>query len=256
MNILFIGDIVGAPGRDIVKTMLPSLKEQYQIDFVIANGENAAHGKGITPKIYQELKAAGIDVITLGNHAYAKKEGLSITEKDLVYPGNLNGLKKDQFVVRKSVKDTTIDVLSISGQAFMENVDTSCFDFFERYRPKDANILIVDFHGEATAEKKAFAHMFYDRVSAVVGTHTHVQTADEQIIQGCGFITDVGMCGPFHSIIGREINEALAKMVYRKSTTYTIAEPPAQLNAVVLSFKHNRCVKIQRIAHYPTEIDG
>lgn len=254
MKILFLGDIVGSPGREIVKEKLPFLVAQHNIDFVIANGENSAHGKGITPKIYQELKSVGVDVITLGNHAYAKKEGLSITEKDLVYPGNLIGLKQNQYIVRKKINDVTIDVMSISGSAFMDNIDKSCFEFFEKVYPKDSQILIVDFHGEATAEKKAFAYMHADKITAVVGTHTHVQTADEQIIKGCGFISDVGMCGPFHSIIGRDIQEAIDKMVHKKVTTYTIAPAPAQLNAVILTVENNRTTHIERVAYYPVEI--
>lgn len=255
MNILFIGDIVGASGRAAVKKHLPALKQRYEIDFVIANGENAAHGKGITPRIYQELITNGIQCITLGNHAYSKSEIMMIKEQAdrLVFPENL--MPTSDLVQTKvfRVKDRTLAVTNLMTQVFMENVSESPFETMDKILEKiSADVHIVDLHGEATSEKIAFAYHYKNKLAAVFGTHTHVQTADERIIDGCAFISDVGMTGPYESIIGRDIGEVLSRIIQKTATKYTIAESEAVFCAVYVRFdSFNRAEKVERIQLRP-----
>lgn len=255
MNILFIGDIVGASGRAAVKKHLPALKARYAIDFVIANGENAAHGKGITPRIYQELITGGIDCITLGNHAYSKSEVLAIKDQAdrLVFPINLYPVSDLVQTKIFRVKNKTIAVSNVMTQVFMENVSQSPFDIMEQVLSSvSADIHLVDLHGEATSEKIAFAYQYKNSLGGVFGTHTHVQTADERIIDGCAFISDVGMTGPYDSIIGRDIEEVLQRIIHKKATKYTIAESEAVFSAVVVRFgDNNRAEFIERIQIRP-----
>lgn len=256
MKILFIGDVVGSPGRAIVQSLLPVLKEEYQVDFVICNGENAAHGKGITNRLAKAILSWGVDVITLGNHAYAKRE---VQDLDLslpvVFPANLTGPFSEHHTLVFNHLDTTIAVTNICGEAFMNNVFESPYPLMERIlQETKADIHIVDFHGETTAEKKAFVYEFKDRVSAVIGTHTHTQTADEQIIDGCAFITDVGMCGAYQSILGRDIHEALSKMIHNETTQYKVSNNPALFSGVLMEFnKQHKAISIERIYIKPEE---
>ena len=255
MNILFIGDIVGASGRAAVKKHLPALKQRYDIDFVIANGENAAHGKGITPRIYQELITNGIQCITLGNHAYSKSEIIMIKDQAdrLVFPVNLIPTSDLSQTKIFRVKDKTLAITNLMTQVFMENVSQSPFESMDTILDHiHADIHIVDLHGEATSEKIAFAYHFKNVLGGVFGTHTHVQTADERIIDGCAFISDVGMTGPYESIIGRDISEVLARIIQKTATKYTIAETEAVFSAVYVSFDaSNRAEKIERIQIRP-----
>ena len=255
MNILFIGDIVGASGRAAVKKHLPALKQRYDIDFVIANGENAAHGKGITPRIYQELITNGIQCITLGNHAYSKSEIMMIKEQAdrLVFPENL--IPTSEWIQTKifHVKNKSLAITNMMTQVFMENVSESPFESMEKIlKYVKADIHIVDLHGEATSEKIAFAYHYKNQLAGVFGTHTHVQTADERIIDGCAFISDVGMTGPYESIIGRDITEVLSRIIQKTTTKYTIAESEAVFCALYVCFdEQNRAEKIERIQLRP-----
>lgn len=256
MNILFIGDVVGSQGRAIVQSLLPILKEEHQADFVIVNGENAAHGKGITNKIANQILSWGVDVITLGNHAYAKREVQALDlSLPVVFPANLTGSFSNHHTLVFNCLDTKIAVTNICGEAFMNNVFESPYPVMERILEKtDADIHIVDFHGETTAEKKAFVYQFKHQLSAVLGTHTHVQTADEQIIDGCAFISDVGMCGAYQSILGRDITEALDKMVHHKPTHYKVSNNPPLLSGVIMRFNQDfRATSIERIYIKPTQ---
>lgn len=253
MNILFIGDIVGKSGRNIVATLLPKIKKEYNIDFTIANGENAAHGKGITEKIYHQLLGYGIDFITLGNHAFSKDDVYKIIdEPQIIRPMNMvpKGAGKGYRVV--SCLDKKILIANISGEIFMNNITESPFDAMNRIQDVTADIKIVDFHGEATSEKIAFAFQFGQSLNAVIGTHTHVQTADERIIDGCAFITDVGMTGPFVSILGRDVSEVLHRMVSHEKTRYTVSDSAAMFCAVVISIDEQcHTTAIQRIQIRP-----
>ncbi|MGI6714049.1 MAG: TIGR00282 family metallophosphoesterase [Bacilli bacterium] len=207
IKILFIGDIVARVGRRLVKKLLPDLIKKHQIDFVIANGENTTHGRGLTFHHYQELKQAGIDVITLGNHYDDRDEIRTFLDggSDVIRPLNLT---RDYPGVGSAVFDNgevRIRVTNILGMAFMDEIVENPFVSLDRLLrdcPLD-EIHIVDFHAEATAEKKAFAYAFDGRVSAIIGTHTHIQTRDAQILKkGTAYITDVGMTGPEPSVLG------------------------------------------------------
>lgn len=237
MKVLFIGDIVGKSGRATVKALLPSLRSEHQPDLVIANGENVTHGKGLNEAHYKELLEAGIDVITMGNHAFSKAEIYTYIDKAdrLVRPLNMLPLDKGQGYVEVDVKGTKVVVLNLCGSVFMENVTESPFATMTRLLPELRDkIVIVDLHAEATSEKIAFAHQFKYPCSAVLGTHTHVQTADERLIGGCAFISDVGMTGPYNSIIGRDINEVLEKFKGYTVKSYTVSEDKAQFCGVVI----------------------
>jgi len=207
MKVLFIGDIVGRSGRAIVRETLPELKREFSPDVIIANGENAAAGVGITKKVYDELLGYGIDVITMGNHIWDRKDFLPDINscpnmvRPANYPEGVPGIGHRIF----SSKAGKYGVTNFLGRVFMPCIDCP-FRMADALIPKmkaESPIVIIDFHGEATSEKNAFAWLFDGKVSAVIGTHTHVQTADERILpQGTAFITDVGMVGAYDSIIG------------------------------------------------------
>jgi len=253
MRILFIGDIVGRSGRQIVADLLPSLREQYSPDFVIANGENAAHGKGLTKKTFAFLMASGIDVMTLGNHAFSKDDIVNfIDDKRLLRPINMEPFGLGHGFGFYQCQDKVIGVASVCGNVFMAESNTNVFKAIEPFFEKPADIRIVDFHGEATSEKIAFTYLYANKLSAVIGTHTHVQTADERIIQGCGFLSDAGMCGPYESVLGRDIDEVLRKLADEEITRYTVAETPAIFCGVLLDFNEGgRCVQIERLQVRP-----
>lgn len=237
MKILFIGDIVGASGRRVVIDHLPMLKERYAVDFTIANGENSAHGKGITKKIYNQLIDAGIDCITMGNHTFAKREIYDDYEScpELLIPANIDPIDFGNFFKVYSVNNKTICVVNLYGEAFMNRVADKPYPYMDYVLENiDADFYFVDFHGESTSEKMMCAHLYCDRIDALVGTHTHVQTADERLIGQTAYITDVGMCGAYDSIIGRDVDELIDRFIYEKKTYYTVAEGRAFLNAVVI----------------------
>lgn len=249
MKLLFIGDIVGKAGRQKLKETLPYLKQEYQYDTLVVNGENAAHGKGITPKIYQEFVKENIDVITLGNHAFSKR--IILDELDscdrLIRPSNMHpeNIGKSYKIIQTI--EGSLAVINLIGEVFMNNVSISPFERFrEILKNIKADMIFVDFHGEATAEKLTFLHTFKKQCVGIVGTHTHIQTADETIIEGCGYITDVGMTGVTHSILGRDIEEVLLANS-GEPTHYKVASGPAHLSGVLLEIKDKQCVAIERI---------
>ena len=256
MKVLFIGDIVGASGRDIVRQLLPSLKEEYQIDLVVANGENAAHGKGITKKIYHQLLNYGVDVVTMGNHTFSKDDIYTfIHEADrMVRPANMEPCDVGNSTLVIEVLGKRIAVTNLSGEVFMNNVvDSPFFCMEDVLHEVDADIYLVDLHAEATSEKIAFAYHFSGKIAAVVGTHTHVQTADEQIIDGTAMISDLGMCGAFKSVIGRDVNEVLTRFTTQEKTRFQIADGPAIFCGAVVEINNesNQAVHIQRIQIRP-----
>lgn len=260
MNILFLGDIVGESGRKVVKDNLSNLKLQYQIDLVIANGENAAHGKGITAKIYRQLRDYGIDVITMGNHTFSNDNIYRFIDdvNHLVRPANMDPIEVGQNVVVVEVKGKKIAVCNFLGEVFMYNSNQSPFDAFENILNEvNADIYVVDLHGEATSEKIAFTYNFAHKASVIVGTHTHVQTADERIVYGCAAITDLGMCGAYTSVLGRDVEEILTRFTSNQKTKYTIANGEGILCGVVVEIDDNtnRAKKIQRIQIRPENIE-
>ena len=254
MNILFIGDIFGSPGRDLIKKYLPDLRTEFAIDFCIANGENTAHGKGITEKQAAELFKCGIDCFTSGNHIWDNKKSLDYLKNEarilvpLNYSENSIGAKK--YIAK--VTNKKIAVINLLGQVYMNPVD-SPFIALEKILPelkKETDIIFVDFHAEATAEKRALGFNFDGRISVLAGTHTHIQTADEEILpEGTAYITDVGMTGPHDSCIGIKKEIVLKKMTTSMPQRFEIAEDGLQINAVVISVDETtgKAESIQRI---------
>lgn len=259
MRVLFFGDIVAKQGREIVLSLLEELKNKYQPDLVIANGENSAHGKGITYKIYNQLRKAGIDVITMGNHTFSKSDifdSLELMDR-LVCPKNhTKHVDECLDYVIVNVKDLRLCITCLQAEAMMNETSASPFDTMDEILEKTKNkadLYIVDLHGETTAEKRIFAEYYKDKLVAVLGTHTHVQTADERIIGNLAFISDVGMCGAYDSIIGRDIQECIDSRVKHLKTTYTIADNKAMLCGVVIDIDEvsKKATSIERIQIRP-----
>jgi metallophosphoesterase (TIGR00282 family) len=215
MNLLFIGDVVGAPGRDMVKEYLPKLKEKYRPHMTIINGENAAGGKGITEKIYRQFLEQGAQAVTLGNHTWDNREIFEFIEsaKYLVRPANFPKGTPGKGLVFLKINDLEIAIINLQGRTFMNPIDCpfqKADELVEEARVRTP-FIFVDFHAEVTSEKQAMGWYLDGRVSAVVGTHTHVQTADSRILPGgTGYLTDVGMTGPYDGILGVE-KEAVLK---------------------------------------------
>ncbi|MDD2283358.1 MAG: TIGR00282 family metallophosphoesterase [Eubacteriales bacterium] len=238
MRVLFIGDIVGRTGRNAAAAVLPRLAAQYSWDLCIANAENAAGGRGITPAIAQELLAMGIDVLTMGNHTWDNKEIFQFIDQAdyLVRPANYPVKVPGQgyTIVKKGGKKTA--VLNLSGQAFMDLMDCPFAKADELLaKLTDCDYIIVDFHGEATAEKVGFARYLDGRVAAVIGTHTHIQTADEQLLpKGTLYITDVGATGAVHSVLGMEIEPVLKRLTTKLPQRFVAAKGPGMLCAVLM----------------------
>src|SRR5882724_1073150 len=227
LKILFIGDIVGEPGRRAVSELLPRLRRQHGVELVIANGENSAGGSGITPKTAEEIFAAGVDIITSGDHLWDQKEvlGLLQTESRFLRPLNYpQGTPGKGSVIYQASNQPPVGVLNLQGRTFMASLDNPFIMAraeVERMRQK-TNIIFVDFHAEATSEKAALGRMLDGQVSAVVGTHTHVQTADEQIFPGgTAFLTDAGFTGPHESVIGREIEPVVKRFLTLQPQRFT-----------------------------------
>jgi len=253
MRILFIGDIIGQPGRQMVARHLKSLVAEHGAEMVLANAENAAGGFGITPSIGEELFALGIDLLTSGNHVWDKKEaeGYLAKESRLLRPANYPEEAPGTGVHILQKDGRMLGVLNIQGRAFLPSIDcpfkTADREIAQLRQVTDT--ILVDLHAEATAEKQAFAWYLDGRVSAVVGTHTHVQTADERILPGwTAYITDVGMTGPRNSVIGIRPEEAIRKFITQMPRKFTLAPGPAQLCAVVVDVGDDgRARSIQRL---------
>lgn len=257
MKILFLGDIVGRPGRDIVFKHLKQLQAENDIDFTIVNAENSAHGKGISIKIYYSLIAAGVDCITMGNHTYAKKEIENHLDEcvDMVVPYN-HLLNLHQGYKIYDLQGVKLCVVNMLGSALMYENRMDAFKAMDEILEEtkdEADLYFVDFHAEATSEKMLFAQYYKDRVQTVVGTHTHVQTADERIMGKAAYISDVGMCGVYDSIIGRDINEMVNNLVLGQKTRYEVAEGDAILCGVVIDIdpKNKQATSIKRIQIRP-----
>lgn len=240
MNILFIGDVIGRPGRNAVKQLLPQIKQAKKISFSIINGENVAAGVGLTPKTVNELFSYGIDVITSGNHFWDKKNVAEIidTEKRLLrpanYPPGVPGHGSVEVEVAGGVK---IGIINIAGRVFMSSLDCP----FRKVKNeienlcKKTSIIIVDIHAEATSEKIAMGWFLDGKVSAVIGTHTHVQTADEVILPGgTAYITDIGMTGSRNSVIGVKKELVLHRFLYQIPIKLEVASGEAELCGVIL----------------------
>lgn len=240
MKVLFIGDIVGGGGRQAVEELLPRIQKEKGIDFSIANGENAAGGTGITPKIMNQLFSYGVDIITSGNHLWDKKQIIPIIDKErrLLRPANYPpGVPGLGSTVTETENGSKIGIINLSGRVFMPALDCP-FRTAEREIKKlrkETLLIVVDIHAEATSEKIAMGWFLDGKVSAVIGTHTHVQTADEGILpQGTAYITDIGMTGAAKSVIGVKTDLILRRFLTQLPVRFEPAEEDIQLSAVVL----------------------
>ena len=212
--------------------------KDVDIDIVIANGENSAHGKGITKKIYNQLKNVGIDIITMGNHTYAKSEIFKFYHEceDLLVPANMEPLDFGNYYKVVDVNGKKICVVNLYGEAFMNRVGDTPYPYMDYVLERvKADYYFVDFHAESTSEKMFFATFYKDRVNAIVGTHTHVQTSDARLIGKTAYITDVGMCGAKESIIGRDFEELKRYIIDEEKTHFKVAKGDNFLNAVVIT---------------------
>ncbi|UCF86560.1 MAG: TIGR00282 family metallophosphoesterase [Nitrospiraceae bacterium] len=255
MKVLFIGDIVGESGRKALRRGLSNITERLKIDFVIANVENAAGGFGITKDIGEEILSLGVDVLTSGNHIWDKKEAVSYIaeEQRLLRPANYpEDVPGQGSIIIKTHNGEKIAVLNITGRVFMNQADNP-FRVSKREilkLKKHTNIIIVDFHAEATSEKSAFGWFLDGEATAVIGTHTHVQTADETILpKGTAFITDVGMTGPINSVIGIKKEIILRKFLTYMPARFETAKGKSLLSAVVIDIdtKSGNAKNIERL---------
>lgn len=255
MRLLVIGDIVGRSGRRAVKDNVGSLRKEFKLDFVIANGENAAGGKGITEDTARELFSCGVDVLTMGNHVWNKREALEYIDREtkIVRPANYPpGAPGLGWAVYNAPGNIEVGVINLAGRVFQEALDCpfrKADEIISRINGK-TKILIVDFHAEATSEKAAMGWYLAGRVSAVVGTHTHVQTADDRILPGgTAYITDLGMTGPSDSVIGVKKEAAIKKFTTQIPQHFEVATGLYQFNGAVIEIEENtgEAVYIKRI---------
>ena len=255
MKILFIGDVVGLPGREMVKEYLPKLKEKYRPTMTIVNGENAAAGKGITEPIYRGFLEWGAQAITMGNHTWDRKEIFDFIDdaKYLIRPANFPENNPGKGILFLTINGLEVAIINLQGRTFLPAIDDpfqKADELIEEAR-KRTNIIFIDFHGEATSEKQAFGWYVDGRVSAVVGTHTHTQTADERILpKGTAYITDVGMTGPYDGILGVEREAVLKRFLTAMPVRFEITKKGRrQLNGVLISIdkKTGKATDIKRI---------
>jgi 2',3'-cyclic-nucleotide 2'-phosphodiesterase len=262
MRLLFIGDIVGRPGRELVRHGLSAIVDEHQVDLVIANAENAAAGFGITREIGDQLLEWGVDVMTSGNHIWDKKEAIEYigAESRLLRPANYPaGVPGNGSYLARTRDGRSVGVINVMGRVFMHSIDDP-FTVVEReieaLRPR-ARVIFVDFHAEATSEKVAMGWFLDGKVTAMIGTHTHVQTADERILpKGTAYLTDVGMTGPHDSVIGVEIDAAVGRFRNAMPAKFDTATGNPRLNAVVIEAdeQSGKAVDIERLSYSMDEI--
>ncbi len=255
VKLLFIGDIIGKPGRQAVSRELHKLVDRYMVDLVIANGENAAGGFGITEETANDLYKCGIDVLTSGNHIWDKKDSLDFInrEEKLLRPANYpEGTPGRGSAIYTTAGGTKVAVLNLEGRVFMNNLECpfrTADREIDRLRTETA-IILVDFHAEATSEKTSLGWYLDERVSALIGTHTHIQTADERILPGgTAYITDAGMTGSFDSVIGVKKEEAITKFLSQLPVKFEVAKNNLRLNGVTVTVdeQSGKALRIERI---------
>lgn len=254
MNILFIGDIVGDSGTEMALTYLPELRQQYHIDFCVVNGENCCSNNGITRRKAELLLEGGADCITLGNHTFRQKEAHSLLHNNpqvirpLNYPAGTSG----SGVYQTTAGGVKIAVISAMGRIYMDYMDCPFVGIDRVLSKLSADVILVDFHAEATSEKVSMGWHLDGRVSAVLGTHTHIQTADARILpKGTGYITDVGMTGPYNSCLGVKKEIIIERFMKCIPNRFEFADGPAQLNAVVLTVTDGKTTDIKPIFMKP-----
>jgi metallophosphoesterase (TIGR00282 family) len=254
LNLLFVGDIVGKPGMDLVQAWLPSLIQKYKADIVIANGENSSDGKGCTEKEGKILFDLGVHVITGGNHTWDKHQSQDYLKKEprvlrpLNYPKGTYG---NGYYIADTPKGK-VAVLNMQGRTFMATIDCpfKAADWVLSKLRSETNMIFMDFHAEATAEKLAMANYIDGKVSAIVGTHTHIQTSDERIFpNGTGYITDAGMTGPYDSVIGMKTQAAINRFIFQTPQKYETAENDSHLCGVFfrISSETGKTLEIEKI---------
>jgi len=265
MKILFIGDIVGKPGRQIVRRAIPAIVDCHGVDLVIANVENAAGGVGITREIGENIRDYGVQVMTTGNHVWDKREALEYiqVEPRLLRPANYPaGVPGRGHYVTHTVRGEAVGVINVMGRVFMNPLDNPFAVVRQEIaavrKESDARIVVVDFHAEATSEKLAMGWHLDGEVTAVIGTHTHVQTADERVLpKGTAYLTDVGMTGPHDSIIGVETRLALSRFLDGLPTRFDTAKTNLRINAVIVTAdaETGNARAIERISLSAHEVD-
>jgi len=255
IRVLLIGDIVGKPGRTILKDKLPGYIEANQIDFVIANGENAAQGSGITENLFKEIVQTGVDCVTCGDHVWRRREILRVLERDkrllrpLNYPPEAVGDGAAVYETRTGIR---LGVVTVVGRIFMGPADCpfhACDRALERIR-RETQLCFVEIHAEATSEKQALAWKLDGKVSCVFGSHTHVPTADERILsQGTAYITDIGMTGPYDSVIGRDKHSVLYKFETGMHAPFNVANGDVRLSGakVTVDTGSGKAAAIERV---------
>ncbi|MDC3416327.1 TIGR00282 family metallophosphoesterase [Aquibacillus salsiterrae] len=255
MRILFVGDVVGSPGRDMVQQYLPKLKQKYQPHISIINGENAASGKGINEKIYKNFLAWGAQAVTMGNHTWDKKEIFEFIDdaKNMVRPANFPEGTPGKGLIFIKYNSFEVAIINLQGRTFMPPLDDpfrKADELIEEAK-KRTNLIFVDFHAEATSEKLAMAWYLDGKVSAVIGTHTHIQTADERVLpKGTAYLTDVGMTGPYDTILGMEKEAVIKKFLTSLPVRFEVPKDGrTQLSAVIIDIDQNsgQANKIERV---------
>ncbi|HEY2737327.1 MAG TPA: TIGR00282 family metallophosphoesterase [Thermoanaerobaculia bacterium] len=240
MKLLFVGDVIGKPGRRALQTILPRLVDHHRADYVVVNVENAAGGFGVTPEILAEIADLPIDCYTSGNHIWDKREGVDLLdrEKNLLRPANYpDGNPGHGLYVGETAGGVKVAVINLEGRVFMDNLDSPFLvadRLLKQLDPK-VKVIFVDFHAEATSEKQAIAFYLDGRVSAVVGTHTHVPTGDERVLPGgTALLTDVGMTGPYESVIGMRADRVLKRFLLQTRVSFEVAKRDVRLAAAVI----------------------
>ena len=253
MNILFVGDVFGKPGREALLRWLPGFREDNAVDFVIVNGENAANGAGITSKIAERLLNGGADVITTGNHVWRQKEVYPFlaTDERIIRPANYpSGAPGRGLTVRPAADGSEVAVINLAGELFLQT-GMSPFRIVDRLVEEAqqlAETIVVDLHAEATSEKVAMGHYLDGRVTAVLGTHTHVQTSDARVLPGgTAYMTDVGMTGPRDSVIGVRTDIILRRFTTELPQAFEVAEGPVRLDAALIAADGGRAIAIEAV---------
>ncbi len=264
MKILLIGDIVGRPGKSLVNRALRGLRQREGLDLVIANAENAAGGSGLTPKIFEQLIASGVDCVTMGDHIYRRREIDPVLERSqqIVKPANFPPQAPGRtWTVVTAANGVQVAVVSLLGRLFMRPVDCpwSRADEVLNEIPAEVRVRIVDFHAEATSEKQLMGRYLDGRVSAVLGTHTHVATADDQVLPGgTAFQCDVGMTGAHESILGRDIQRVMHTTITFRPTFFQVAKEDARLSGSIVTVDESsgKATEIRRLVVREEEVDA
>ncbi len=258
LRLLFLGDVVGAPGRKAVIDFLPKIKEERELDFIVVNGENSAAGKGITPKIAIEFMRAGAAVVTTGDHVWDQRDLVDFMKDEprVLRPLNYEARTPGSGSIVLETKKGKVGVMQLQGRTFMQPPLQNPFYHgpkeAKRMREEGVKAIFCDFHAEATSEKVAFSRCMDGLVSGVCGTHTHVQTADERIFPGgTAHLSDAGMCGPDDSVIGRDIDSVLWRFENSMPTRFPIAKGPVRLCGAIIDIdmETGKALKIERLSH-------